>query len=53
MGKIRNITFTHIFPKRSYIDQIDFAVALSLGGTFLFVKLINFIKVKEVILSRS
>ena len=53
MGKIRNITFTHIFPKGHILIKLTFAVALSLGGTFLFVKLINFIKVKEVILSRS
>ena len=37
------------FPKGHILIKLTFAVALSLGGTFLFVKLINFIKVKEVI----
>ena len=34
------------FPKGHILIKLTFAVALSLGGTFLFVKLINFIKVK-------
>ncbi|OHR85285.1 MULTISPECIES: ABC transporter permease [unclassified Staphylococcus] len=37
------------FPKGHILIKLLFAVGLSLAGTFLFVKLINLIRVKEVI----
>ncbi|WP_210125691.1 ABC transporter permease [Staphylococcus sp. GDY8P85P] len=37
------------FPKGHILIKLSFAVGLSLAGTFLFVKLINLIRVKEVI----
>lgn len=37
------------FPKGHILIKLSFAIGLSLAGTFLFVKLINLIRVKEVI----
>ncbi|UDI78868.1 ABC transporter permease [Staphylococcus taiwanensis] len=46
LGILLSLVF---FPKGHILIKLLFAVALSLAGTFLFVKLINLIRVKEVI----
>ncbi|RIL72425.1 ABC transporter permease [Staphylococcus devriesei] len=46
LGILLSLVF---FPHGHILIKLLFAVALSLAGTFLFVKLINFIRVKEVI----
>lgn len=46
LGILLSLVF---FPKGHILIKLLFAVALSLAGTLLFVKLINLIRVKEVI----
>ena len=48
MGQVRYFDFAYLFPKGHILIKL-FSVGLSLAGTYLFVKLINLIRVKEVI----
>ena len=50
MGQVRYFDFAYLFfPKGHILIKLLFSVGLSLAGTYLFVKLINLIRVKEVI----
>ena len=49
MAKLGILISLIFFPKGHILIKLLFSVGLSLAGTYLFVKLINLIRVKEVI----
>ena len=49
MGQVRYFNINDIFPQENIIIKLIFAVILSIGGTFLFVKLVQYIRFTDVI----
>ena len=49
MGEVRNFDIIDFFPQENILIKLSFAVVLSILGTFMFVKLVQFIQFKDVI----